>query len=335
MAELYKQRDSLHVLPLSMIPLHTHGLSQATLIRNARLETVVELFKGPETGSGQIAISSLPDAFPSYIAELKKDIPTLNSLSRLSSFDVYSLRLELRRLGIPVDEDTHLCLSPEKRKELAVAMSEFTRPLIQQVYGGDTRQVNDIGDIVQLLTNPDRDEAMRNLQLMSEKLRVDLHEIPDFIEEYGDIFLSLAYFKHGYEEILPDAESYLSSMRRTKESRHLKDDTNVQKLYTYVDRSMKFVVSSFGARLEGFQSKFKTIWGDINRRSFNEIKDVILSSHQSLGGVLCGLSVKMRLWRERFPNGDAGPSKMAEFTRAEILPGLERVERIERSSDKL
>ena len=45
-------RDSLHILPLSMISLETRGLQRARMIKNSRLESVVELFEGEEIGSG-------------------------------------------------------------------------------------------------------------------------------------------------------------------------------------------------------------------------------------------------------------------------------------------
>ena len=45
-------RDSLHILPLSMIPRETRGLQRARMIKNNRLESMVELFEGEEIGSG-------------------------------------------------------------------------------------------------------------------------------------------------------------------------------------------------------------------------------------------------------------------------------------------
>ena len=44
-------RDSLHILPLSSIPLETPGLQHARLIKNVRLQTVVEMFRDTQTGS--------------------------------------------------------------------------------------------------------------------------------------------------------------------------------------------------------------------------------------------------------------------------------------------
>ena len=56
-------RDSLHILPLEILPLETPSLNRARLIKNVRLKSVIELFKDADTGSGQIDIEDLPHQF--------------------------------------------------------------------------------------------------------------------------------------------------------------------------------------------------------------------------------------------------------------------------------
>ncbi len=51
--------DSLHILPLAVMPLQTRGLQNANLVKNSQLRSVVELFAGKQTGSGQIEIGDL------------------------------------------------------------------------------------------------------------------------------------------------------------------------------------------------------------------------------------------------------------------------------------
>ena len=97
-------RDSLHLLPLDMIPLCTPGLWRAKLIKNSRLRTVVELFRDRASGSGQIEINDLPKAFLTDRDDMADDLRVLDKLATLQSFDVYSLRIELRNLNIPVDD---------------------------------------------------------------------------------------------------------------------------------------------------------------------------------------------------------------------------------------
>jgi len=53
-------RDSLRILPLSMVPLETVALTRARLIKNVYLEGVVEFFRDEATGSGQLRPDELP-----------------------------------------------------------------------------------------------------------------------------------------------------------------------------------------------------------------------------------------------------------------------------------
>ena len=127
-------RDSLHTLPLSMIPLQTLGLRRARMIKNARYESVVELFKDAATGSGQFYVDQLVTEF----ADMEEDdLGILRMLRELPSYDMYSLRIRLRELDIPVNDYDELRLSQHKTRDLDDYMKHFTRPLVMQVYGDD------------------------------------------------------------------------------------------------------------------------------------------------------------------------------------------------------
>ena len=68
----------------------------------------------------------------------------IRALAALNSFDVYSLRIQLRTLGIDVDDIESLRLSKEKRAELTKYMVGFTRPLIRQIYGDAETEISDV-----------------------------------------------------------------------------------------------------------------------------------------------------------------------------------------------
>lgn len=53
-------RNSLHILPLSIIPLETPALRGARMIKNVRLVSVIEVFRDQDAGSGQIDIQDIP-----------------------------------------------------------------------------------------------------------------------------------------------------------------------------------------------------------------------------------------------------------------------------------
>lgn len=130
-------RDSLHILPLYILPLETVALKRARLIKNVRLKGVIELFEGEQTGSGQIAVEDMAAEFEWPEDKPRPDLIMLRKLALASSYDVYSLRLTLRELEIPVNNYDELRLSENKARELSEYMTSFTRPLIMQIYGGD------------------------------------------------------------------------------------------------------------------------------------------------------------------------------------------------------
>ncbi len=52
----------------------------------------------------------------------------------------------------------------------------------------------------------------------------------------------------------------------------------------------------------------------------------------TLGGVLCGLSVKMSLWEEKFGGGRGGLVQRAEFIMSEMRQGIDTIAAIEQSA---
>ena len=60
-----------------------------------------------------------------------------------------------------------------------------------------------------MFKNPDRRQAMENLKKYASTLNVALPEIPRFLKDYGDIFLSLAYFKNFLNQIAPYVTAFI------------------------------------------------------------------------------------------------------------------------------
>lgn len=327
-----EERDSLHILPLSMIPLETPGLHSARLIKNVRLETVIELFQGPQTGSGQVAPRQIVSYFESYKEEVERDLGKIEKIGRAASFDVYSSRIELRRLNIDVNSVEALTLSERKKSELTSYMRVFTRPLVEHVYGSIDMQVADVSDIIAMFTTPNRDEALRNLRLMADRLDIGLTDIPRFLEEYGDIFLSLAYFRKCLDDIVPEVERFLKWMDEARTSSEVKRDLRLVRMLDEISRDLTDIITSITGRFESFDNRSKDFWRDINSETFRSIRELITSHHVTIGGVLCGLAVKMDLWKTRFARGGGGPNRRLEFVKSEILPGLSHINKLEQSA---
>ena len=221
-------RDSLHILPLAIIPLKTRAIARARLVKNARLESIVELFDDVETGSGQIDIEDLPKEFGWPASPPHSDLALLRQLGALPSYDVFSLRVTLRERNISVNTIEALRLSQGKVRELTAYMSEFTRPLIREIYGADDISMQSFDDIVELFRRPDEKEARAKLKQMADRLGIGLTEIPRFLENYGDIFLSVSYYRQCLDQLMPSIQLFLDMVDKNGHDYNLRSDTLIQ-----------------------------------------------------------------------------------------------------------
>lgn len=332
-----RARDSMHILPLAMIPLATPGLRKANLVKNSNMETAVELFYDEATGSGQVDPARLEDVFPANKTELDLDRMKIGSLSALHSFDVYSLRLGLKRLGIEVTDPHYLDLSDNTKDHLQSYMNQFTAPLLRQVYGHNNESVKGIDELIKAWKKPDHDEALKNLKTMSEQLRIQLQEIPQFLEEYSDLFMSVAYFRQTMDRVSNDVKNFSQWCADIYDNPYLQEDQSLISSCKAIEQTLKSVVENAAAQLEDLNEKFNEFWAHINRDSFEQIRSLVTANHETMGGVLCGLGVKMDHWHKHFHSGNDNslPHKRADFIMAEIVPGLGSLKRLQDTAPSL
>ena len=333
--EYESDMDSLHVLPLNIIPFDLSSLKRAKMIKNVRLETVIEMFRDDSAGSGQVRVEEAAKFFGIPEKESHPDIIKLKRLANLNSFDVYTLRVELRNIGVAVNDHAELKLSKSKNEELTEYMRDFTRPLISQVYADSDTSITDVNQIIDMFKNPDRGQAMENLKKLATTLNVALPEIPRFLEDYGDIYLSLAYFKNSFDNIVPRITVFFEFMEELRGNYRLKHDRNLVETLLFVENTLNNVTVSIIGRFESFQRHSNEMWSDINAESFSRVKRLISSHHSTIGGVLCGLAVKMSMWNDRFADGRGGPQARADFVLSEMRHGIEKIVEVEASAPKV
>mgnify|MGYP005647719525 FL=1 len=199
-------RDSIHTLPLLLMPLENRSLRRARLVRNVRLDIKIELYRARELGSAQIDFDDVPKYFgaESDRGTIEHDLSIIRKLAALPAFDCYSVRRALRDVGIKVDQQDAFSLTESKRRELLVHMRGLTRPLINFLYGekgGPT--LEDPKQLIELISNPDADAVRQRLVLLSDGLKVDLDDLPNMLDGFGDVFLSLAYYRGYFASVIP------------------------------------------------------------------------------------------------------------------------------------
>lgn len=315
--------DALHVLPLSILPIRNEGIAKHKLIKNSHLVGVLEAFSSRESGSGQIPITSLPETFGIKNAYSDPDFNMLLKLAKLPSYDVYSLRRSLRALEIPIENTSALKLSDDMNRALAAYMTKFTKPLLLSIYGDGADSVTRFDDLLGLFRDPDMKKALGKLKMMADKLGVMLDQIPLFIEDYGDIFLSLSYYQYCLDRIKPVIADFHRSIEDMKSSHQVKSKPQVMAEATRIQKLLNGLLNYVNHMFKDFMAKSQDLWSNLSADKFKFVKDVIENTHTTIGGVLCGLTVKMNAWERRFPSPTSGsPGAKEDFLLNEIRPGL-------------
>ncbi len=324
-------RDTLHTVRLADMPVEHPTLKRARIIKNSRLDSVVELFSDRETGSGQIEVSKIPQQF--NIPMGHPDMRILYVLADMPSYDVYSLRVALRTAGIEVNNQDALKLSPSKVKELSSFMKAFTRPLLMQVYGDEGVKMETFDDVIHLFRDPYVQKARHKLTMLAGKLGIEITAIPRFLEDYADIFLSISYYRQCLDRVTPAVHDFFIVLDDLRKNFQLKSNPQFQVGSKEIQKTFTDVLTTVTGRLENFDKRTKDMWDNLSAEQFRKIEATIKTFHQMMGGILCALTVKMDAWVALFPNRNAGgPGRRAEFILSDMRAGMQRVRDIAASS---
>jgi hypothetical protein len=324
--------DSLFVLPLRVIPFQTESLHRSRLIKNHHMESVVELYAERGMGSGQIDVIDLPQHF-NWRDGSNTDYDILRKLADMSSFDVYTLRRSLRALEVPVNNFADLKLSDQKNKELTGYMQRFTMPLIREVYGAEAQDVQRFEDLVHLFKDPDIKKALARLRQMADKLQITIDQIPRFIEDYGDIFLSLSYYNHCLDRLTPLLENFFASVTDMRKSMQVRNDQMLSAELTRQEKTINGLVAFLKRMFQEFGVMSRDLWSNLNAEKFGQVRDYIESVQVRVGSVLCGLTVKLNAWAEHFPHPTSGgPAARGEFIMTEMRAGMNELIAIARGA---
>ncbi|HEY1722850.1 MAG TPA: hypothetical protein VGG27_16520 [Magnetospirillaceae bacterium] len=322
-------RDSLHTLPLSILPIKLPALRRARLVKTPRLEVAIELFSGGGTGTGLLDIGNVEREFNLPTTPVHPDVMMLRKLSQLPSFDVYSLRILLREYGIPVADESGLKLSGDRVAKLNSYMMTFTRPLVNAIFGNSDASISSFDDVLGILRNPDVKKVRENLSKIAQTLSLEIMEIPRFLEDFADISLSLSYYRQCLDSIMPAIDSYMAASKELKGNFQLKQDPGVIATMVGIEKVLNNLLANITGRFESFDRSTNDLWQNLSAERFRKVESLIKSYHTNIGGVLCALSVKMDAWSRLFPNPNTGgPMRRAEFIMTEMKQGIEKIKAI-------
>lgn len=327
--------DALHVLPLRVMPFRNDKIGKARLIKNNQLASMLEVFSG-DTGSGQLGIDRMAEFFGIKHPLGDPDMQIMFRLGPLPSFDVFSLRLALRDMRLDVNNCSGLRLSERMQRSLVTHMSGFTVPLLRQIYGVDDRQVERFDQLVMLFRDPDAKKAIARLRALSEKLGIPLDHIPKFIEDYGDIFLSLSYYRHCMDRLAPMLESFVRGMADLRKINKIKTNAALMAEIDRVEKTINGLMTFLKRSFQDFEIRSNDLWENLSADKFRAFKDVVEGAQRTVGGILCGLTVKLNAWQQRFPSPNVGgPGMREEFLTSDFKPGLSNIVDLARVQSEL
>jgi len=320
---------------MAIVPVETQALRRGTMIKNVSLEPAIELFRSDEGVSGQILIDELDNEKGHHMFGWPQDtdhpdLKTIRSLGRLSSYDVYSLRIQFRDLGIEPSSLDYLKLSREKEDSLRLYMQIFTLPLMDLVYGDGDQAAGRMKNIVDLFRDPNTEVARDNLLILARNLQVEVTEIPKFLDDFADIYMSLAYYQEYVDDLTPKLICMIEDLHRLSTNWQLKQDPHFISTLAGIEGVLNDLLASVTSRFEAFRQQSDRMWDKITAEKFRMIKNHVTSAQRTVGGVLCGLGIKLNAWRERFPKNDVGgPVVRSEMLFSQILPGLDKLSALE------
>ena len=328
-----EDRDALHIMPISILPVQSKALRRARMVKNPQLDSMIELFNMKE-GSGHATVEGVANVL-GLTDRNHPDLVLLRKIAPMPSFDVYSLRILLRGCGIAIANDSALKLSEQRVASLSAYMSTFTKPLVAEIFAEDV-EVAGFTDLVGLMRNCPADKVRERLATMSEKLGIAISAIPNFLEDYADIFMSLSYYRQCLDQILPHIQTFLECMHDVRSNHQLRQDINLMATADLIEQTINSLTANVTGQLESFERSTNDMWTDLTAERFRKIEALIRSYHISIGGVLCALSVKMNAWIRLFPSPAAsGPMRRAEFLMSDMRQGIDRIRDVTSSAPVL
>jgi hypothetical protein len=316
--------NNLHTLNLSAFDIKYKDLHEARLIKNAFLETVIEFIDEELAADGPIQIRELALKFDDSDVS-RDDIKMISSIASLPSFDCYTLKRGITPLKINVIDAGIFELSSCRKASLFDLMSRLTRPLIQYLYTDDNLRVKDTSSLLELIKSTEPLKVKDRLGSVARNLEVSLIKLPNFLQEFSELFLSVAYFESIFRQYNPKLDQFLLWAEDGVKNSNLRNDPNAQREFSHVDERFKQLKGNLDSRFRLLLNITQIDWDNLNSSEFKKIQREILSQQANLAIGLCGLSVKMIEWEKQFPSAGGSPQQCLDFLSNEASGGLDNL----------
>lgn len=316
--------DSLHCLDLHTLPFSHPTLRKSRMVKNTKFESVVELYNDKKIGSGQYYVDTVTSMLNLGHAD-GMDVGLLRNIALLPTFDIFSVRLLLRDIGISFASEEGL--PPDVDQAVNAQMRKFTVPLLRYVYDGQTQEGADLHHLLALFRDPDIQRAETRLKRLAEKFKIPILQVPRFLEDYSDTFLAISLYQHTFINIKPSVDQFLDAINRLK-THFSRNQITLQGL-DRVHSDFSHIVKSTAKRLNASEQLVSLLWGENLNVPLDTLLPRIREFQFLLGYLLCGISVKLAAWSAAFPSPQSGtPKKSLEIITTSIMYALQQLRTI-------
>ena len=157
-----------------------------------------------------------------------------------------------------------------------------------------------------------------------------MSDLPRFLEDYGDVYLSLAYYRYCLDEDLPKIRAFLETLPEIRASQQLKQDRALIQACSMIEQRLKRAVGQISSIIELFRLETEDMWCDLTHDGFQRASQLIHDYQTMIGGGICAIHVKMKHWSDSFPSqGAGGLNRRADFIMTHMRQGLERLDELD------
>lgn len=312
--------DSLQRLSLGALPLQGKALERSYLVKNARLEGMVELFHHDGGGRGFVTTRELPHHLDAEGCS-DADVELLDKVGALPSYDCYTLRHAFKRWGV-VPRDPALLSPPRAAATAAHAyyMETYKQPLINFIYGEEGQPAHGA---------PDSYASNRDIRLrvdsLAQKLNLDVRDVPVFLDEYNDQFMSMAYFEMLLERMQEPVNQMLKSIAELKDTPAIAQRPPAVQAIGQIERVFKTLVAEIQRSFAAVKERAAKLWDNVTGPAYRSLREQVGRYQLQIGAALCAMAAKAKAWLEHFPHAESGsPDARMGFVMTDISPGLSR-----------
>jgi hypothetical protein len=309
-------------LPLCHLKLQSARLASAQMVKNIRLESVLVLYAHEGGGRAQLRLADLP-RFLDVDGVEGDDVDCLDQLSRLGSYDPYSLRhenLPLAPARLKLEQD---CACQVQ----AYFMQAYKRPLLESLYGMPGSYDPSVMKLDRLGV-----AARDRLRKLAAALEIPVQTFPAFLDDYHDLFLSAAMYESIMQQLTPQALTLLPQLEELSTARHAALTPRVRDSASLFASSINGLIGNLKALTDNIKDRCAALWRNISKRHYQSIKTALFRIQQQAGSAICALLVKLKGWQEHFPDRDRGSLGMrGTYLVQDMLPGLSGLSAVPRA----